>query len=312
MDQDTKAKIIVGAVISVVVLFIIVYSVVVFGGDKSTQPSEKVSFAAPELKRKEYEYNRRIDLINEKGYKPEPKEVLQEDSPQLQEEKNMENPFLSEIEESTKARVSIQPKQRSTQQVKGTPKINPGSTYKQVNQTEPVAQAGSTTQRRKKRYLDQENTQNKTSGSSYQVSESIPCLIYGDHKVTNNSKIKARITKDVTINNVDIKRNTIVTGIVRLDRSRVNIRFETIQYKNKTINANMRAYSRDGLEGIYIEGGVGEDIKKDSYDEIIDAASPSTVERIPVVGGLIKNTTKKQNNRVYVDIPNDYTIYLRK
>lgn len=315
MNKDDKAKIIVGAVITFVIILMVIYGVVVFGdGNNKKKESSNVSFSAPKLEQKKYDYNKRLDVINAKGYKPEIKTDITDNSETLAEEEEEEpNPFLTEIEEKRKPPVQERNTEIKTQQKESIASVSTKPSYNQVQKKEPVVAASiqEPIKRRKKRYLDIDKTNNNTS-SSFNVSESIPCRIYGDHKVTNYSKIKARITKDVNINGVKIKRNTIVTGIVRLSNSKVKINFETIQYQNQTIPANMKAYSRDGLEGIYIEGGVGDDVKKDAYDEIIDAASPSTVDNIPIVGDLIKSTTKKQNNKVYVDVPNDYTIYLKK
>lgn len=311
MDKDTKPKIIVGAVVMIVVLFIVVYAVTVFGGDRKTKKqSEKVAFSAPKLEKKEYEYNRRIDLVNEKGYVPEQKKIIQEDTTEINEDNHIENPFLSNVEKVHQESQPLRKSQNTAPTKKNIAPIekvqHPSEGLKTMNQPEDQE----LTRRRKERHLSNESPSD--SPSSFRVSETIPCSVYGVQRVTNNSKLRARITEDVTLNGVKIKRNTIITGIVRLSNSKVNIKFETIQYENKTIPANMKAYSRDGLEGIYIEGGVGDDVKKDVYDDILDAASPSTVDRIPIVGDILKTTTKKQNNRVYVDIPNDYTIYLRK
>lgn len=311
MDQDTKPKIIVGAVVMIVVLFIVIYGVIAFGGEKKTKKqSDKVAFSAPKLEKKEYEYNRRIDLVNEKGYVPEQKIIIQEDTSEINADNHIENPFLSNIEK-VKHEPQLEKKPQNTALTKKhtvpTEKVQYASEASTTS-NKPVEQE--TTRRRKERHLN--NLSSSDSPSSFKVSETIPCSVYGVQRVTSNSKLMARITEDVTLNGVKIKRNTIITGIVQLSNSKVNIRFETIQYENKTIPANMKAYSRDGLEGIYIEGGVGDDVKKDVYEDIVDAASPSTVDRIPIVGGILKATVKKQNNKVYVDIPNDYTIYLRK
>lgn len=317
MNKDNKAKLIVASVIIFVVMLMSVYIVSVYGGSGKANPGTKhVSFAAPELEKKEYEYNRRIDLVNAKAKqsatvtKATNETELDIDIPEME-----TNPFLIETNETVQQTET----ESHTEKNMATSVVKISPTNKVVNRTQKDDREASAViqesaeqdpvRRRKVRYL---NVSENSETASKKVSMSIPCRIYGEHKVTNNSKIKARITEDVVIDNVKIKRNTIVTGIAQLTSTKVNIRFETIQYENKTIPVNMKAYSRDGLEGIYIEGGVGDDVKKDVYDDILDAASPSTVDRIPIVGDILKTTTKKQNNRVYVDIPNDYTIYLRK
>ncbi|SMO89523.1 Protein of unknown function [Saccharicrinis carchari] len=316
MTKDNKVKLIVASVILFVVMLMSVYIVSVYGGNGNTgKDSEQVSFAAPELEKKEYEYNRRIDLVNAKADQSGiGAEGASEKESAIEIQEMEVNPFLAQTNKAAKKpNAESNPADNIGTYSKTSITNKAGHTSKQVGKEknlsaqEPIEQRP--VKRRKERYLD--SSGNKGTATKI-ISLSIPCKIYGAHKVTNNSKIKARITEDVVIDNIKIKRNTIVTGIAQLTSTKVNIRFETIQYQNKTIPANMRAYSRDGLEGIYIEGGIQDDVKKDAYDEIIDATSTSTVDHIPVVGGIIKSATKKQNNKVYVSIPNDYTIYLKK
>ena len=317
MNKDNKAKLIVSSIIIFVVMLMSVYIMAVYGGNGKAKPATaQVSFSAPELEKKEYEYNQRIDLVNAKAKQSATitevtnKKESDIDIPELE-----TNPFLVETNETAQ-----QPETEShLVNDMATSGVDKYPTNKVVNHTQKNDKEGYSTiqepmeqepvKRRKGRYL---NAPENSETASKNVSMSIPCKIYGEHKVINNSKIKARIIEDVVIDNIKIKRNTIVTGIAQLTSTKVNIRFETIQYQNKTIQANMRAYSRDGLEGIYIEGGIQDEVKKDAYDEIIDATSNSTVDHIPVVGGILKSATKKQNDKVYVTIPNDYTIYLKK
>ncbi len=95
MNQDTKAKIIIGGICGVVVLFIIFYSMYAFGGDKKDTREARASFSAPKLEKKKYDYNRRIDMLNEKKYVPtkEEKSISQE-AETIENPTNKENPFL--------------------------------------------------------------------------------------------------------------------------------------------------------------------------------------------------------------------------
>ncbi|GEM_PF-5801827 len=305
MNKDAKIKMIVTAVLLSVVMFMVIYSMLVFGGESESKGQERASFAAPKLERKQYDYNRRIDMVNAKIFIPENQEKKKLDF-KTDTENDLQNPFLTElghkpaVEPTSKTPVKIKTTHYQAEPVK-IPKAEPG--LQEPVQQEPL-------RRRKQRHLS--STDANTSISSLRASSSIPCKIYGDHRITNNSKIRARITKDVVVNDVPIKRNTIITGIAQLTSTKVKIRFETIQYNNRTIPANMKAYGRDGLEGIYIEGGIQNDVKKDVYDELIDAGITGTVDHIPLVGSIVKSTTKKQNKTVYVEIPNDYTIYLKQ
>ena len=315
MNQDTKAKIIIGGICGVVVLFIIFYSVSKFGDKKKDTREARASFSAPKLEEKKYDYNRKIDMLSEQKYVPkeETKTIetpVTEVNPFIVNEMAKQQEMTSESTNAVSQKVVNktpkayqQPKQPATKRRSVETLNNSNEITEEISEEEPK-------KRRKKRVLSSGNdTKTKAKKGGYPTS--IPCKIYGDHRVTNNSKIRVRVTKNVTINSQPIKRNTILTGIAQLTNTKVNIKFETIQYENKAIPLNMKAYSRDGLQGIYIEGGIQNEIKKDAIDEAIEAGSRAT-NIIPIVGGVISSATKTQNKTVYVNIPNDYTIYLKK
>ncbi len=317
MEETKRIKLIISGIIGILVIFMVIYSINIFGGKKSEENNDSghISFEAPKLSEIKYNYNKKIDIESQKEIKSSNISLddldLGKDS--IKEEvENINNDIKEEVrsqlpkQDNEKTIISHVPK-TNTQPAK-TKVSNKIKVEKEVKEKQEIE----TTTRRKKRVLSSADSNKTNEQKIEKTDQTIPCRVYGAQKVRDNSKLKARITQKVLIDGITINRNTIITGIVNITNNKVRIKFETIQYKGKSLPINMQAYSRDGLEGIYIEGDIQNDAKKDAYSETINYASSSTTSKIPILGSVLKSTTSGLNRETYVNIPNDYILYLKQ
>ena len=79
-----KKKIVFGAVLATIVLFIVAYSVLIFGGD-SEEPSELKTTLVPELHQEQEDFNSKLDAVNAL------KEVRETTTPSIYDEKYLDS-----------------------------------------------------------------------------------------------------------------------------------------------------------------------------------------------------------------------------
>lgn len=178
----------------------------------------------------------------------------------------------------------------------------------------PKAAPSTPAPRTKKPIFAQNSTKKNTSvvdNSKTPSLKGIPVLVHGDYKkVRNNTKIIVRTTKNSIIAGREVPKSTFITGIARLGAERINIQFTALHLNNEIIPIEFKAYSLDGLEGVFVEGGILDDTRKEINDEIIDETTKDI--KIPIVGEIAKTFSKNENKRVYVHLPSNHPLILVK
>ncbi len=138
--------------------------------------------------------------------------------------------------------------------------------------------------------------------------------IHGDYnKVTERSKITVRTTQNCVINGHNVPLGTFLTGITSFNNNRLDIQFTALYLNNEIIPIRFQAYSKDGLKGIFIEGGVPDESRKDLEGDLIDEAASEVDVPIPVIGNVVKSFVRRKNGnrKVYVHLPSNYPLILK-
>lgn len=99
-----------------------------------------------------------------------------------------------------------------------------------------------------------------------EVQNAIEAVIHETQSIVNGSVIKLRLTSDVFINGSLIPRNSFVFGTASLKAERLEVKINTIKFKNSIFPVELTVYDMDGINGIYIPGAINRDVAKASAD----------------------------------------------
>lgn len=302
-----KNKIVFAAVLAVIFIFLIAYSMMIMGDDE-TETENLNQTLVPELEENQKEYNSKLDAINDL------KKVRETNAPSIYDEKLIDstgvyNPDLPQLE---KQRVvdSIYKANRIEYSERRT---RTSSRRKRVENVKP--QIDST------EILREQKVQAKELGLEHQLffaaspkpndisiigntDETIYVVVDGDQVVKANSRLRMRLTKAAMINNKQMPKNTLVFGFISFQPNRALIEIENIKHHP----TKLKAFDlQDGSEGIYVENNFRAEVTTEVLDDVIgDINIPS----VPEVGGITK-ILKRKNRSVKVTVLNNYKLILK-
>ncbi|WP_237274483.1 conjugative transposon protein TraM [Tenacibaculum ovolyticum] len=302
-----KNKIVFAAVLAVIFLFLISYSVMVMGDDESENENLKQTLV-PDLDENQKEYNSKLDAINDL------KEARENNAPSIYSEKLIDSlgfydPDLPKLQ-----------KQRIVDSIYDAGKIQysekkyqkPGK--KKVAQKS-IKQVDSTEIRR------EQKIQAKELGLEHQLffaaspkpneisiigntDETIYVVVDGDQVVRINTRLRMRLTKAAMINGKEMPKNTPIFGFISFQPNRALIEIENIKHHP----TKLKAFDlQDGSEGIYVENNFREEITTEVLDDVIGDINIPTV---PQVGGITK-VFRRSNRNVKVTVLNNYKLILK-
>lgn len=302
-----KNKIVFAAVLVVIFIFLISYSMLVMGDDESENENLEQTLI-PDLQENQKEYDSKLDAINDL------KEVRENNAPSIYDEKLLDstglyNPDLPEIE-----------KERIVDSIYNANKIHySDKKYRNLEQKK-VAQ-------KQKQQIDsaeimrEQKIQVKELGLEHQLffaaspkpnevsvigntDETIYVVVDGDQVVKANTRLRMRLTKSANINGKLMPKNTPVFGFISFQPNRALIEIENIKHHP----TKLKAFDLlDGSEGIYVENNFREEATREVFDDVIgDINIPS----VPQVGGLTQ-VFRRSNRRVKVTVLNNYKLILK-
>lgn len=302
-----KNKIVFAAVLAVLFIFLISYSVMIMGDDESENGNLEQTLI-PELEQDQKKYDSKLDAINDL------KEVRETNAPSIYDEKMIDslgfyNPDLPEMEKerivdsiytagrikySDRAYEHIGEKRTAS---KKTQEID--STELKMEQKIAAKELGLEHQL----FFAADPKKNELSilGST---DELIYVVVDGNQVVKANSRIRMRLVQDAMINNIKVPKNTPIYGFISFQPNRALITIENIQNHP----TSLKAFDlQDGSEGIYVENNFRADATNEVLDDIIgDINIPS----VPQVGGITK-VLKRNNRKVKVTVLNNYQLLLK-
>lgn len=302
-----KNKIVFAAVLAVIFLFLISYSVMVMGDDESENENLEQTLV-PDLEEDQKEYNSKLDAINDL------KEVRENNAPSIYNEKLIDSlgyydPDLPEREkerivDSIYAAGKIKYSKSSYQNL-GERKIGP----KKVQEIDSAE------------IKREQKIESKELGLEHQLffaaspkpndisiigntDATIYAVVDGDQVVQANSRLRMRLTNRATINGKVITKNTPVFGFISFQPNRALIQIENIDHHP----TKLKAFDvQDGSEGIYVENSFREEVGTEVLNDIIqDINIPS----VPQVGGVTK-VLRRKNRNVKVTVLNNYKLILK-
>ena len=94
----------------------------------------------------------------------------------------------------------------------------------------------------------------------------LEAVVHETQTIVNGSIVKLRLTNDIFINGVLVPRNSFVFGTAALKGERLEVKINSIKYKNFIFPVELSVYDMDGIDGIFIPGAINRDVAKASAD----------------------------------------------
>lgn len=303
-----KKKITFAVVIGAVLIFIIAYSILEFGGD-DTREQQLSQPQVPTLETIEEDYNSRLEAVDNL------KEVRETNAPSIYDEKYLDSagvfdPNFIEKEKMrlvdsiyTNGRINYSKgKYRNPNLVRDSV-VNVISKKQLVNNKKSSKPPVIST---KEMGLEQQLffASNPLPLQKFEGTISVKAIIDTKQVVKVNDRIEIRTQSAVTIDGNYFPKNTILYGIVSFKPNRVLLKIENIG----TTPFEFQAFDyRDGLEGIYIKNSFQEELRQQVIGDVIDDID---IPGIPQVRG-IKKIFQRSNRNVKVTVNNNYKLVLK-
>ena len=302
-----KNKIVFAAVLAVIFIFLISYSVMVMGDDESENENLEQTLI-PDLEENQKEYDSKLDAINDL------KEVRENNAPSIYDEKLIDSlgfydPDLPERE-----------KERIVDSIYDAGKIQYSEKqYQNFGNKKAVQQ--NTLRIDSADYKREQKTQAKELGLEHQLffaaspkpnefsiigntDATIHVVVDGDQVVRANTRLRLRLTKAALINGKQMPKNTLVFGLISFQPNRAIIDIENIRHHPTKLKAFDLS---DGSEGIYVENNFRAEATTEVLNDIIGDINIPTV---PQVGGITK-VLRRSNRNVKVTVLNNYRLILK-
>ena len=302
-----KNKIVFAAVLAVIFIFLISYSVMVMGDDESDNESLEQTLI-PDLEENQKEYDSKLEAINDL------KEVRENNAPSIYDEKLIDSLGFYDPDLPDKEKERIVDSIYAIGRIKYTDnRYENGGARKALPKT--VQKIDSSDIR------NELKIKSKELGLEHQLffaaapkpnefsligntDDNIYVVVDGDQVVMANTRLKMRLTKAAMINNKKMPKNTTVFGFISFQPNRALIEIENIQHHP----TKLKAFDmEDGSEGIYVQNNFRAEVTNEVLD---DAISDINIQGVPQVGGITK-VFKRNNRRVKVTVLNNYKLILK-
>ncbi|MFI2743037.1 conjugative transposon protein TraM [Zhouia sp. PK063] len=302
-----KNKTVFAAVLAVIFLFLISYSIMVMGDDESGNEKLKET-SVPALEEDQKEYDSKLDAINDL------KEVRQTNAPSIYDEKLIDSLgfYDADLPEKEKERIvdSIYSAGKIRYSEKNYRNIGVKKTATKVAKTVDSA-AIKAEQKIDAKEMGLEHQlffASDPKESSVSVSGTTDAAIYavvdGDQVVKANSRLRMRLTKTATINSKRIPKNTVIYGFISFGPNRVLIEIENIKHQP----TKLKAFDlQDGSDGIYVENNFRAQVSTEVIGDMVDDIN---IAGVPQISGF-KKIFQRNNRNVKVTVLNNYKLILK-
>lgn len=146
---------------------------------------------------------------------------------------------------------------------------------------------------------------NSSTNSSNDLKDLTSAMVHGKHVLKAGQVIRIRLTENLILENDIVPKNTMISGITSFSAERVFIKISSIKLPNKIISCNLSIADYDGIEGIYIPGGINLEIAKNTAKK-----GASTTISIPIIGGSISTPANQKVDDPTVTIPTAYKLFI--
>ena len=302
-----KNKIVFAAVLAVIFIFLISYSVMVMGGDESESKNLEQTLI-PDLEENQKEYNSKLDAINDL------KEVRETNAPSIYDEKLIDSLGFYDPDLPKREKERIVDSIYDSGRIQYSEKRYQNIGEKRTTQGK-VQQIDSAEIKREQKIEAKElGLEHQlffaASPSPNEISiigntdETIYVVVDGDQVVQANTRLRMRLTKAATINSKMMPKNTLVFGFIRFQPNRALIEIENINHHP----TKLKAFDlQDGSEGIYVENNFQAEATNEVLTDIIDDIN---IPSVPQVSGITK-VLKRRNRKIKVTVLNNYKLILK-
>ncbi|GMN04617.1 hypothetical protein MTsPCn5_00050 [Croceitalea sp. MTPC5] len=304
-----KKKITFVAVIGAVVIFILTYSILEFGGDGSQNDGLRQT-EVPVLENPVENYRSRLDAVNDI------KEVRQTNAPSIYDEKYLDSTGVFDPDFLEKEKI------RMVDSIYNNSRINYTTGTFRATNTVRDSVVNAVAPKRKAQRAEEPTSIETIDPKALALEQqlffasnplpvekmpnipSIEVIVDKKQVIKVNDRLEMRTLNDVMIEGVLIPRNTILFGIVSFKPNRVLLQIENIG----DIQLPFKAYDIwDKLEGIYIKNSYREELRQQVLGDVVDDIN---VPGLPQVTG-IKRLFQRSNRKVKVTVNNNYTLTLK-
>jgi hypothetical protein len=302
-----KNKIVFAAVLALIFIFLISYSVMVMGDDESENENLEQTLI-PDLEENQKEYDSKLDAINDL------KEVRENNAPSIYDEKLIDSLgyYDPDLPEREKKRIVDSIYDAGRIQYSEKRYQNFGNKRAVPQNPQKIDSAN---------YKRDQKIQAKELGLEHELffaaspkpnelsvientDATIQVIVDGDQVVRANTRLRMRLTKAALINGKQMPKNALVFGFISFQPNRAIIDIENIRHHP----TKLRAFDLlDGSEGIYVENNFRAEATTEVLDDIIGDINIPTV---PQVGG-ITNVLRRSNRNVKVTVLNNYRLILK-
>lgn len=298
-----KKKIVFGGIVLGVVIFIIAYSLYVFGGEEEEenlldQPR------VPSLKETQKEYKKKtqaVEDVKEERTRRIPsiyhEDLLDEDGffePGLEERKKQEILDSILIAEPQRDNPKVQEWEKT---IFPDSLTVPKKSFQEQILPEEVLLA------HREFFLT-----NSMGVSNISVVQHTDRIIYacinGDQKIRADQRVELRLVRDAVIGDSLYPKNKILYARAKLQPNRVQLKINTIDHRETALEA----YDlQDGNPGIYIKNSFREEATREVLDDVV---ADIKIPGMPQVGE-IKNIFRRNNRKLQVSLLHQYQLILK-
>ncbi|WP_047419622.1 conjugative transposon protein TraM [Cellulophaga sp. Hel_I_12] len=302
-----KNKIVFAAVLAVIFIFLISYSLMVIGDDESENENLEQTLI-PDLEKNQKEYDSKLDAINDL------KEVRENNAPSIYDEKLIDSLgfYDPDLPEREKKRIvdSIYDAGRIQYSEKQYQNFGQRKVAKKQIILIDSAEVKKEQQIQAKELALEHQLFFASSPKAIDISRigntdaTIHVVVDGDQVVRANTRLRMRLTKDAMINGKQMPKNALVFGFISFKPNRALIEIENIKHHP----TKLKAFDLlDGSEGIYVQNNFRAEATTEVIDDIV---SDINIPTVPQVGGITK-VLRRNNRNVKVTVLNNYKLILK-
>lgn len=307
MMKVEKNKIVFVAVLAVILLFLISYSVIVMGDAEGENENLKET-SVPELEEDQKEYDSKLDAINDL------KEVRVTNVPSIYDEKLIDSLGFYDVNLPEREKGRIVDSIYSAGKIKYSEK-----SYRNIGVEKAVTKVAKVVDSAE--IKTEQKIDTKEMGLEHQlffasdpkksdisVSGTTDAVIYavvdGDQVVKANSRLRMRLTEAAIINNKRVPKNTLIYGFISFQPNRVFIEIENIKH----YPTKLKAFDlQDGSDGIYVENNFRAEVTNEVVGDMVDDIN---IAGVPQVSGF-KKIFQRNHRKVKVTVLNNYRLILK-
>jgi len=302
-----KNKLVFGAILGVVVIFIISYSFLILVGDEA-ETDKLTQTLVPELQQEQEDYSSKLDAINDL------KEVRETNAPSIYDERLLDSLGFYDPDNLTREKKRIVDSIYSSGKIdyaQNTYRNQKSMVRKEIPKAkkDTIIPEGIPEIEVKEIGLEHQlffasNPLKYTNNGTLKTDATIHVAVDGNQTVKADYRLRMRLTKDALINNQLVPKNTPVYGFIGFQANRATIEIENIRHQT----INLKAFDlQDGSEGIYIENSFRAEASREVVEDLVDDVN---ITGVPQVSG-IKQLFQRSNRNVKVTVVNNYKLILK-